>query len=129
MTRTQSAAAPTRAPHVTLKSDLAFDINSAQLSPAAEAAVARLAAQVRRAGLTGKIYVAGYTDDVGSTAYGQVLSQRRADAVSTYLQSRLLGVPVSIESVGHGESDPVASNATAAGRQQNRRVTITLPRS
>ena len=88
-----------------------------------------MARQVRRAGLTGKIYVDGYTDDVGSTAFGLVLSQRRADAVSDYLQSQLLGVPVSIVSVGHGESDPVASNATAGGRQQNRRVTITLPQS
>ena len=69
----------------------------------------------------------GYTDDLGSAAYGQLLSQRRADAVSTYLQSQLLGAPVSIVSVGHGESNPIASNATTAGQRQNRRVTLTLP--
>jgi outer membrane protein OmpA-like peptidoglycan-associated protein len=112
---------------VTLRSDLAFGINSATLSPAAQVAVAQVAHQVRRAGLTGKIYVDGYTDDVGSAAYGLVLSQRRADAVSAYLQSQLPGAPVSIVSVGHGEADPAVSNATADGRQQNRRVTITLP--
>jgi outer membrane protein OmpA-like peptidoglycan-associated protein len=129
VTRNQSTATPTRTPNVTLRSDLAFGFNSSTLSPAAKVAIAQVADQVRRAGLTGRIFVAGYTDDIGSAAYGLVLSQRRADAVSAYLQSQLLGVPVSIVSVGHGESDPIVSNATAAGQQQNRRVTITLPRS
>jgi outer membrane protein OmpA-like peptidoglycan-associated protein len=127
VTRTQSTSAPARTPTVTLKSDLAFGFNSSTLSPEAKAAVATVAKQVRTAGLTGRIYVDGYTDDIGSAAYGLVLSQRRADAVSTYLQSQLLGAPVSIVSAGHGEANPIASNATAAGQQQNRRVTITLP--
>ena len=129
VTRSQSTAPPTRTPNVTLRSDLAFGFNSSTLSPAAKVAIAQVADQVRRAGLTGRIYVAGYTDDIGSAAYGLVLSQHRADAVSSYLQSQLLGVPVSIVSVGHGEADPIVSNATAAGQQQNRRVTITLPTS
>ena len=128
VTRTHSTSEPARKPTVTLKSDLAFGFNSATLSPDAKAAIATVAQQVRRAGLTGKIYVDGYTDDIGSAAYGLVLSQRRADAVSSYLQSQLLGAPVSIVSVGHGESNPIASNATAAGQKQNRRVTITLPK-
>lgn len=123
------AATPSRKPNVTLRSDLAFGFNSARLSAKAEAAIARVARQVRRADLAGRIYVEGYTDDLGSAAYGQVLSQRRADAVSTYLQSLLVGTRVSIVSIGHGESDPVADNATAAGRRANRRVTITLPGS
>ena len=129
MTRSQSTGTPTRTPNVTLRSDLAFGFNSSTLSPAAKVAIAQVADQVRRAGLTGRIYVAGYTDDIGSAAYGLVLSQHRADAVSSYLQSQLLGVPVSIVSVGHGEADPIVSNATSAGQQQNRRVTITLPTS
>ena len=129
VTRSESEATPTRAPNVTLRSDLAFGFNSSTLSPAAKVAIGQVAHQVRRAGLTGKIYVDGYTDDVGSAAYGLVLSQRRADAVSAYLQSQLLGAPVSIVSVGHGESDPLVSNATTAGQKQNRRVTITLPES
>jgi len=127
VTRSQSSSEPTRKPTVTLKSDLAFGFNSSTLSPEAKAAIATVAHQVRSAGLTGKIYVDGYTDDIGSAAYGLVLSQRRADAVSTYLQSQLLGAPVSIVSVGHGEANPIASNATAAGQKQNRRVTLTLP--
>jgi outer membrane protein OmpA-like peptidoglycan-associated protein len=128
VTRTQSTVKPTRKPNVTLRSDLAFGFNSARLSSEAKAAIATVAAQVHRAGLSGKIYVDGYTDNIGSAAYGLVLSQRRADAVSAYLQSQLLGEPVSIVSVGHGESSPIASNATVSGQKQNRRVTITLPK-
>jgi outer membrane protein OmpA-like peptidoglycan-associated protein len=124
---TQPSDRPSRKPNVTLKSDLAFGFNSATLSAKAKAAIAAVAGQVERAGLTGTIYVDGYTDDIGSAAYGQVLSQKRADAVATYLRSRLPGADVTVAAVGHGEADPVASNATAAGRQANRRVTITLP--
>jgi outer membrane protein OmpA-like peptidoglycan-associated protein len=125
-TATRSTA-PTRPRHVTLRSDLAFGFNSSTLSPAAETAIARVAHQVRRAGLSGRIRVDGYTDDLGSAEYGLVLSRRRADAVAGYLRSQLVGAPVSIVSAGHGESSPVADNATASGRKQNRRVTITLP--
>ena len=117
---------PTK-PNVTLKSDLAFGFNSSTLSAPAKAAIAQLAQHVRQAGLKGKIYVDGYTDNLGSAAYGKVLSQHRADAVAGYLRSRLGNAPVQVVAVGHGESDPIASNATSTGRQQNRRVTITLP--
>jgi outer membrane protein OmpA-like peptidoglycan-associated protein len=120
--------APSRKPNITLKSDLAFGFNSAQLSAKAKSAIDGVAQQVVSAGLSGKIYVEGYTDNLGSAAYGMVLSRRRADAVSHYLGSQLVGAPVAIVSIGHGEADPVASNATAAGRQANRRVTITLPK-
>jgi outer membrane protein OmpA-like peptidoglycan-associated protein len=118
---------PTRKPNVTLKSDLAFGFNSATLSRRAKAAIDQVAQHVRDASLTGTIYVDGYTDDLGSAAYGQVLSQRRATAVSNYLKSQLIGVPVGIVSTGHGEADPIADNSTSAGRVANRRVTITLP--
>ncbi len=114
-------------PNVTLKSDLAFGFNSSTLSAPAKAAIAKLAQHVRQSGLKGKILVDGYTDNLGPAAYGKVLSQHRADAVAGYLRSRLGHAPVQVVAVGHGESDPIASNATAAGRRQNRRVTITLP--
>jgi outer membrane protein OmpA-like peptidoglycan-associated protein len=129
VTRAQPADTPNRRPNVTLRSDLAFGFNSATLSAEARTAIDGVARQVVAAGLHGRIYVEGYTDSTGSASYGVVLSQKRADTVSSYLQSRLLGAPVSIVSTGHGESDPVADNATAAGRKANRRVTITLPRS
>ncbi len=120
--------APTRKPNVTLKSDLAFGFNSSTLSPEARTAIDQVAQQVRNAGLKGTIYVDGYTDSIGSAAYGLVLSQRRATAVSNYLGSQLVGAPVTITSIGHGEADPIASNATKAGQVANRRVTITLPK-
>lgn len=120
---------PTRKPNVTLKSDLAFGFNSSTLSPRAKRAIDQVARQVRSASLTGTIYVDGYTDSLGSAAYGLVLSQRRATAVSNYLKTQLIGVPVGIVSTGHGEADPVANNSTSAGRVANRRVTITLPKS
>jgi outer membrane protein OmpA-like peptidoglycan-associated protein len=114
-------------PNVVLKSDLAFGFDSSTLSAPAKAAIAQVAQHVRQAGLKGKIYVDGYTDSLGSAAHGKVLSQHRADAVASYLRSHLGQAPVTVVAVGHGEADPVTSNATATGRKQNRRVTITLP--
>jgi outer membrane protein OmpA-like peptidoglycan-associated protein len=71
------------------------------------------------------IEVAGHTDSTGSDAYNQSLSERRAAAVASYLQTR--GVRADrIITVGMGESRPVATNETAAGRQANRRVELTL---
>jgi outer membrane protein OmpA-like peptidoglycan-associated protein len=129
VTHAKPSNGPTRKPNVTLKSDLAFGFNSSTLSREAKAAIEKVARQVRHAGLTGKIYVDGYTDNLGSAAYGVILSQRRADAVSNYLGSQLVGVPgITIVSIAHGEADPIADNSTAAGRRANRRVTITLPK-
>jgi outer membrane protein OmpA-like peptidoglycan-associated protein len=66
------------------------------------------------------IRIAGHTDNVGSDASNQKLSEERARAVFTYLQSKNLGNRAS--SVGYGESKPQASNETDEGRAQNRRV-------
>jgi outer membrane protein OmpA-like peptidoglycan-associated protein len=69
--------------------------------------------------------VVGHTDDTGSEAYNQSLSERRAGSVSNYFRSR--GVePARIASYGMGETQPVASNADAYGRQQNRRVELKI---
>lgn len=71
------------------------------------------------------VEVAGHTDSTGSAEYNQKLSERRANSVAAYLGSR--GVdPKRLIVVGDGEKDPIASNATAEGRQQNRRVEITI---
>lgn len=71
------------------------------------------------------IEVAGHTDSTGSAAYNQRLSERRADTVGRYLQNR--GVDSRrIATAGFGEDYPIASNATEAGRQANRRVELTL---
>jgi len=119
---------PTRKPNVTLKSDLAFGYDSARLSQAARDAIRLVARQARAAGLEGDIFVDGYTDNLGSAAHGMKLSQQRANAVAAVLRDLLDGQPLRVIATGHGEADPIASNATEAGRKQNRRVTITLPR-
>jgi outer membrane protein W/outer membrane protein OmpA-like peptidoglycan-associated protein len=67
--------------------------------------------------------IEGHTDSVGTEEYNLKLSDRRAKAVYDYLTSR--GVdPARLSSIGHGESKPIADNATAEGRQQNRRVML-----
>ena len=71
------------------------------------------------------VMVMGYTDNTGSAAYNQTLSKNRANAVAAYLQGQ--GVKSSrFEVMGMGPSNPIASNATAAGRAQNRRVEIKI---
>lgn len=71
------------------------------------------------------IEVVGHTDSTGTHAYNMALSQRRAQSVVSYLQAQ--GVdPARLESRGMGPDQPVASNATADGRAQNRRVEVTL---
>ena len=69
--------------------------------------------------------IEGYTDSTGSMSHNQDLSERRADSVSRYLRGQ--GIDAGrLTAAGMGESDPVASNDTAAGRQQNRRVEIVI---
>jgi len=69
--------------------------------------------------------IEGFTDSMGSEASNQVLSERRADSVKRYLVGR--GVrPERLSSTGRGENSPVADNASAAGRQQNRRVEVVI---
>jgi outer membrane protein OmpA-like peptidoglycan-associated protein len=70
-----------------------------------------------------RVEVAGHTDSIGSDAYNQKLSERRAQAVVDYLVSK--GVdPKRLKAVGYGKSKPIASNATEAGRAENRRVEL-----
>lgn len=71
------------------------------------------------------IEVAGHTDNTGEDAYNQALSERRARTVAQYLASKGV-MDQRIITVGAGETRPVASNATAEGRQANRRVELTL---
>jgi OOP family OmpA-OmpF porin len=72
-----------------------------------------------------KVLIEGHTDSSGSASYNSDLSQRRANAVEALLINQ--GVdPTRIVARGYGESYPVATNDTAAGRQQNRRVEIVI---
>ncbi|HEY0157646.1 MAG TPA: OmpA family protein [Thermoanaerobaculia bacterium] len=107
---------------VTVRNEILFDFNSASLRSSSRDELRDMADVFEKYGNT-TIVVAGHTDSVGSTSYNDRLSDRRADAVAGYLED--LGVRGSrIDAVGHGESRPKASNSTASGRQQNRRVEL-----
>jgi outer membrane protein OmpA-like peptidoglycan-associated protein len=72
-----------------------------------------------------KIRVDGYTDSTGTPEYNRDLSQRRADTVRGYMLKQ--GIPAdAVVSEGFGQENPVATNGTAAGRQQNRRVEMVV---
>src|SRR5262245_26845300 len=102
--------------------DVLFDTGKATLKPGAYATVDRLAT-VLKEDSSRKVLIEGHTDNVGSDEYNQELSERRAQAVQAALFER--GVDASqISTVGKGETTPVASNDTPAGRQQNRRVEL-----
>jgi outer membrane protein OmpA-like peptidoglycan-associated protein len=104
--------------------DVVFETGKADLKPGAEARLRPLAQYLQANGAV-KIRIDGHTDAQGSDAANQQLSQARAGAVRAALGA--MGVDAArIEAVGHGESAPVADNKTASGRQQNRRVEITL---
>lgn len=71
------------------------------------------------------IVASGHTDSTGSDSYNQLLSEKRARAVNDYFLNRGI-LPARLESVGFGESQPIASNESPQGREQNRRVELTL---
>ncbi|MDC8802597.1 TolC family outer membrane protein [Halomonas pacifica] len=113
------------APDFTLNADALFAVNSAELSAAAQGELTRLAAELRERRDIRRIRIDGHTDSTGNDAINQPLSQARAESVADLLVSRGVSAQL-IESRGHGASRPVASNDTAQGRSQNRRVEITL---
>jgi outer membrane protein OmpA-like peptidoglycan-associated protein len=104
--------------------DVLFDFNKYTLKPGAREKMAKVSGiLLAYPGL--KLQLEGHTDSVGGDDYNLQLSQQRADAVRDFLTQQ--GVPVAdITSIGLGKSDPVASNDTSAGRQQNRRVELVV---
>ncbi len=109
---------------LTMASDLLFNTGSATLKPGAMLQINRLAAFMHGNPQT-RIIVEGYTDNRGSAAYNEELSQARAQAVASALESDGIAAD-RIQTIGRGKDYPVASNMTPAGRQQNRRVDIIL---
>jgi OOP family OmpA-OmpF porin len=107
---------------VTLAADVLFDFDKSVLKPEGKAKLDDLANKVKAINLEVVIAI-GHTDSIGSDAYNQKLSVRRAESVKAYLVSK--GVePNRIYTEGKGEKQPVASNKTKEGRQKNRRVEI-----
>lgn len=107
---------------VTLRSDVLFDVDSSRLKPGAYDEIDRVADVLVRYPET-RVTVNGHTDSTGSETHNLTLSEERAFAVADVLiddgvhQNRVV-------TQGFGETRPIASNATEAGRQLNRRVTL-----
>jgi OOP family OmpA-OmpF porin len=107
---------------VTLAADVLFDFDKAVLKPEGKSKLDDLVNKIRNINLEVVIAI-GHTDSIGSDAYNQRLSVRRAESVKAYLVSK--GVePNRIYTEGKGEKQPVASNKTREGRAKNRRVEI-----
>jgi outer membrane protein OmpA-like peptidoglycan-associated protein len=107
-----------------IPSNNTFDVDKADLNPDFSQVLDSVADVLKEYKST-MIEVSGHTDNTGSDSHNQWLSQARAQAVAQEL-TRFKVEPVRIDTVGYGESRPVASNDTASGRQQNRRVELTL---
>lgn len=104
--------------------NVTFATNSSDLSPAffnVLNSVGKVLAEFEQT----VVEVAGHTDSTGSDAYNQSLSERRANAVSTYLTSQGV-IGQRLITLGMGEARPVADNSSESGRQANRRVEITM---
>jgi outer membrane protein OmpA-like peptidoglycan-associated protein len=105
-------------------SDVLFDTDSATLKPGAREKLARVAG-ILASHPDLRIEIEGHTDSVGSDDYNQRLSERRAESVRAYLVQQRIP-PTAVDAEGFGESRPVATNDTPAGRQQNRRVELVV---
>lgn len=123
--------APTPAPapkpvteKVTFAADVFFDFDKAVLKPEGKARLDELVTKL--GGTTLEVIIAiGHTDSVGGDTYNQALSVRRAEAVKAYLVSKGIE-PNRIYTEGKGKTQPIASNATDAGRAKNRRTEIEI---
>ena len=107
---------------IVIQADALFDFDKSVVRPDGKRSIDEALEKVRGTDLE-MVIATGHTDSVGTEAYNQKLSERRAQAVKDYLVSK--GVPASkITTIGKGESQPVATNKTKEGRQKNRRVDI-----
>ena len=119
---------------VTFESGILFQTGKSSLNAAAQSSLTQFATNVLAANPDMNVGIVGYTDNdpwkgktaEQSVAANQKLSEQRAEAVSSFLQKHGAASGQIKEVVGLGESNPVADNSTAAGKQQNRRVEVYL---
>lgn len=104
-----------------------FDEDQTNLRFGAISNLETLAESIKATSFMRTVHVAGHTDDTGNTKYNESLADARAKTVAAYLASR--GIPVvQVDVKGFGASKPIATNATSAGRQMNRRVDVYISR-
>ena len=125
----QQLAEPTPPPaplpeKLSLSTDALFNFDKSDLRPDGKAELDNLLDRMRAANVD-EVKLVGHTDAIGTDAYNQKLSERRADAVKAYLVSQ--GMPAEkIQTEGRGKREPVADNKTKEGRQENRRVDVSV---
>ncbi|TYP01465.1 outer membrane protein OmpA-like peptidoglycan-associated protein [Streptomyces coelicolor] len=111
-----------------LQAEVLFGKDSSKLGAEAKSRIRGIADEIRTQNAT-RVRVFGFTDDLGSSAHGDVLSKRRANAVHDVLSQSLNDAGITYEVRGYGEQYPIADNSTEAGRKKNRRVEVSFPRT
>ncbi|MEW2269755.1 OmpA family protein [Streptomyces griseofuscus] len=111
-----------------LQAEVLFGKDSAKLGADAKARIAAIAAEIRKQRAT-QVRVFGFTDDLGSSSHGVLLSRQRANAVQAVLGQDLDSPDITFEVRGYGEQYPIADNSTEEGRKKNRRVEVSFPRT
>ncbi|GGQ52357.1 OmpA family protein [Streptomyces flaveolus] len=111
-----------------LQAEVLFGKDSAKLGGEAKSRVAGIAEEIKNQNAN-KIRVFGFTDNLGSSAHGDVLSKQRANAVQELLAQTLNDAGITYEVRGYGEDYPIADNSMEAGRKKNRRVEVSFPRT
>jgi OOP family OmpA-OmpF porin len=122
-TPTPAAPAPSSVRQsVVIQADALFDFDKSVVRPDGKRAIDEALSKLNGVDMD-MVIATGHTDSIGTAKYNQRLSERRANAVKEYLVSK--GIPASkVTTIGKGETQPVATNKTAEGRQKNRRVDI-----
>ncbi|MGW0701337.1 OmpA family protein [Streptomyces sp. NPDC002867] len=110
-----------------LQAEVLFGKDSAKLSPAANGRIQAIANEIKKENAK-QVRIFGFTDNLGSSAHGDVLSKQRADAVHSVLSKALSDAGITYEVRGYGEQFPIADNSNEEGRKKNRRVEVSYPR-
>ncbi|MGW3013432.1 OmpA family protein [Streptomyces sp. NPDC001219] len=110
-----------------LQAEVLFGKDSAKLSSDALSRIGTIASEARKQNAT-NLRVFGFTDNLGSSGHGLVLSKKRAGAVQQEL-AKDLGPSAGFQIRGYGEQYPIADNSTEEGRKKNRRVEVSFPRA
>jgi outer membrane protein OmpA-like peptidoglycan-associated protein len=109
---------------ITFDSGLMFDLNKSNISAATETNLTQLASTLNKYDDT-NILIEGHTDASGSNKYNQDLSEKRAASVRSFLLAQSIDSQ-RMTAIGYGEEQPIASNKTKSGSQQNRRVEVAI---